>query len=218
MLQVFYAWVNLFCLDVTAPSGPGGGVVNCQFGARSCEKFKLNCVNSCSYSIQSLQFPRVYLPSGTYKFESVQFPGVYLRMDGKRVTEFTGPGGGIVNCQFGAGPNEKFKLNCTDGCNYTIESVQFPRVYLRLDGNGVTKFTSPGGGVVNCQFGAGPWEKFRLIYNGADSSFSIQSVEFSGVFLRMDGGRVTAFASRGGGVVNCQFGAGPYVKFKLKSA
>ena len=203
---------------VTAPSGPGGGIVNCQFGARSCEKFKLNCVDSCNYSIESMQFPGVYLPSGMYEFESVQFPGVYLRMDGNGVTESVGPGGGIVNCQFGAGPYEKFKLNCVDDCNYTIESVEFPQVYLRLDGSRVTKFTGPGSGVVNCQFGAGPWEKFRLKYHGADSSFSIQSVQFPGVYLRMDGGRVAAFAGPGGGVVNCQFEPGPYEKFKLKSA
>ena len=139
-------------------------------------------------------------------------------MDGNGVTKSVGPGGGIVNCQFGTGPYEKFKLDCVDSCNYTIESVQFPGVYLRLDGSGVTESVGPGGGVVNCQFGAGPYEKFKLVYVGADYSFNVQSVQFPGVYLRMDGKGVAAFAGPGGGVVNCQFGPGPYEKFKLKSA
>ena len=53
---------------------------------------------------------------GTYTFESVHFPGVYLRMDGNEVTEFVGPGGGVVNCQFGADAWEEFKLYLIDGC------------------------------------------------------------------------------------------------------
>ena len=39
------------------------------------------------------------------------------------------------------------------------KSVQF----LGMDGNGVTAPTGPGGGVVNCQFGANAWERFKLV-------------------------------------------------------
>ena len=139
-------------------------------------------------------------------------------MDGTGVTASVGPGGGTVNCQFGAGPYEKFKIDCVDSCNYSIESVKFPGVYLRMDGNGVTAFVGSGGGTVNCQFGAQSHEKFKLMYNGGDYSFSVQSVQFPGVYLRMDGKGVDAFSGSGGGTVNCQFGARPYEKFKLKSA
>jgi len=31
-----------------------------------------------------------------------------------------------------------------------------------MDGRGVTQPTGPGGGIVNCQFGAHSWEKFNL--------------------------------------------------------
>ena len=159
------------------------------------------------------------IPKGSYTFESVQFPGVYLRMDGNGVTKFAGPGGGVVNNQFGAGPWEKFCLepNPSSPNIYTIQSVQFPGVYLRMDGGGVTKFAGSGGGVVNCQFGAGPYEQFKIIYNGSDGSFSIESNAFSGVYMRMDGNGVTKFTGPGGGVVNCQFGAGPWEKFTLRS-
>ena len=161
------------------------------------------------------------IPSGTYTLESVQFPGVYLRMDGNGLTASTGPGGaGTVNCKYGAaGPWEKFRL-CNDGCNYSIGSVQFPGVYLRMDGNGVTTPVGSGGGTVNCQYGVGPYEKFKFAYNGSDGSFSVESVQFPGVYLRMDGSGVTSGSggNTGGGTVNCQFGAGPWEKFMLKSA
>ena len=45
----------------------------------------------------------------------------------------------------------------------TLESAHFDNVFLRMDGNGVTSMTGPGGGTVNCQFGVGPWEKFKLV-------------------------------------------------------
>jgi hypothetical protein len=127
------------------PSTGSGGVVNCQFGVGAWEKFRLEPQSD-----------------GTTAIASVQFPDVYLRMDGSGVTKFSAPGGGIVNCQFNAGPWEKFRLE-SHGSTIAIASAQFPGVYLRMDGSGVTKFTAPGGGIVNCQFGVGAWEKFNLI-------------------------------------------------------
>ena len=159
------------------------------------------------------------IANGTYTIESVQFPGIYLKMDGSGVTAFSGHGGGTVNCRFGVGPWERFKLNCIDttSCSYSIESVAFPGVYLRMDGNRVTAHSPDGGGTVNCQFGVHPFEKFQLGYNGADGSFSIQSVEFPGVYLRMDGSGVIVPGAYGG-TVNCQYGNGPFEMFKLRSA
>ena len=44
----------------------------------------------------------------------------------------------------------------------TIASVRFPNAFLRMDGSGVTQPEGSGGGVVNCQFTAGPWEQFQM--------------------------------------------------------
>ncbi len=71
-------------------------------------------------------------------------------------------GAGVVNCQYGVGPWEKFHLQSDVKEIYSIESVQFSGVFLRMDGNGVTQPTGPGGGIVNCQYGAFPYEMFRL--------------------------------------------------------
>ncbi len=129
------------------------------------------------------------------------------------VNAFTPCGVGEVNCQFGAGPWEKLSIKSED-VGVSIQSVAFPGVFLHMDGNGVTAFSASGGGVVNSQFGVGPWEKFYL--QREDVGYSIQSVQFPGVVVRMDGNRVNAFRVRGGGVVNGQFGVSPWEKFKLK--
>jgi hypothetical protein len=135
----------------------------------------------------------------TVGIASAAFPGVFLRVDGSGVTGFLGPGGGVVNCQFGLGPFEKFQLQeQTDG-TVAIASIAFPGVYIRMDGSGVTGFTGPGGGVVNCQFGIGPFEKFNLVPQ-ADGTFAFVSKQF-GTALRIDGSGVTAFSGPGSGVV-----------------
>jgi len=153
--------------------------------------------------------------------QSTFFPNVYLRMDGTGVTTFTGPGGGTVNCQFGAGPLERFKLRAQADSSFSFESVAFPNVYLRMDGAGLPTVTAgPGGGTVNCQFGAEPYEKFKLRAQ-ADSSFSFESATaFPNVYLRMVGSGVTASTDGGGGIVNCQFNAngGGHEKFILNVA
>lgn len=147
-------------------------------------------------------------------FASDAFPGVYLRTDGTGVTAPTGPGGGTVNCQFGFGPWEKFKLERQSSGTVAIASIAFPGVYLRMDGSGVSAPIGSGGGTVNCQFGVGPWEEFKLELQN-DGTFAIASIAYPGVYLRMDGNGVTAPTGPGGGTVNCQFGVGPWEKFKL---
>ena len=82
----------------------------------------------------------------------------------------------------------------------------------------MNQFSGSGGGIVNCQYGARSYEKFNLTYNGDQGSFTIQSVQFPGVFLRMDGTGVNQFSGSGAGVVNCQYGARSYEQFKLRSA
>lgn len=155
------------------------------------------------------------LPNKVYaSIGSNAFSNVYLRMDGTGVTQPTGPGGGVVNCQYTAGPYEFFTLNRQPSGHYTIGSVQFANVYLRMDGSGVTQPSGPGGGVVNCEYTAGPWEQFNLMRQ-PDGTISIGSVQFPNVYLRMDGSGVTQPTGPGGGVVNCQYTAGPWEQFLI---
>jgi len=154
-----------------------------------------------------------------FTIESVQFPGVFLRMDGDSIISFIGMGAGTVNCTWGAGPYEKFNIAPLPDGSYTIGSRQFPNVFLRLDGTGVSQPTGPGGGHVNLQWGHGnasAFEKFHLRDQG-DGTYAIESFHFPGVFLRMDGNGISA-NHHPGGTVNCQFGAGAYEKFRISPA
>ncbi|WP_084716183.1 papain-like cysteine protease family protein [Saccharothrix syringae] len=139
---------------------------------------------------------------------STYFANVYLRMDGTGVTAATGSGGGTVNCQYGAGDKEKYRVRPQADGSCSFESVAFPKVWLRMDGTGVTT-TGPGGGTVNCQYAAdapGPCEKYWARAQG-NGSFSFESAAFPNVFLRLVGSGVTATTAAGGGIVNCQFNA-----------
>jgi hypothetical protein len=135
---------------------------------------------------------------------STSFSNVYLRMDGNGVTSATGAGAGVANCAYGAGAWEKFKVHAQSDGSYSFESIAFPNVYLRMDGSGVPT-TTAGGGTVNCQYSAGPWEKYKL-YANANGSFSFEPVAFPTVFLHMVGSGVTS-TSGPGGLVNCQLNA-----------
>ena len=115
---------------------------------------------------------------GTVAIASAHFPNVYLRLDGTGVTSATEAGGGIVNCQYGVGPWAKFRLEQQADGAIAIASAEFPNLYLRLDGRGVTPATKTGGGIVNCQYGVGPWEEFRLDEQPADGTIAIASVQF----------------------------------------
>ena len=94
--------------------------------------------------------------------ESVTFPNVFLRIDGAEVTSFLEKGGGTVNSQYGTHEAEKFKISKSSDGYYTIESVKFPNVFLRMDGEEVTSFLEKGGGIVNCQYGAQAWERYKI--------------------------------------------------------
>lgn len=146
---------------------------------------------------------------------SKQFAGVYLRIDGSTVHQFSAPGGGLVNCQFGVGAQQTFDVATQSDGTVTIGSTKSPNVFLRLDGSNVHGPSAPGAGVVNCQFTAGPYEKFWLRPQPG-GTVAIELAAFPGVFLRMDGSGVTHPIASGAGVVNAQFGAGPYEQFVLE--
>jgi len=152
--------------------------------------------------------------SGTLSIQSVAFPPCSLRMDGSTITEFNGNGGGSVNCQFGASSAEQFRLVIQEDGSVAIGSVEFPDRYLRMDGGGVGTFQDDGSGVVNCQFGVGPFEKFQIVPGGGDT-VAIRSLYFFGSYLRMDASAVEGFLDGGGGTVNCQYRLGDWEKFRL---
>ena len=83
-------------------------------------------------------------------------------MDGKNVKSFSGPGSGTVNVQYGARSWEKFHIYTDPFGISTIESANFPGVFLRLEGSGIKDHSPNGAGVVNTQYGAFSYEKFRL--------------------------------------------------------
>jgi hypothetical protein len=94
----------------------------------------------------------------------------------------------------------------------TIRSTFFSNAYLRMDGSGVTSSLANGGGSVNCQHGAGAYERFR-VRPQPDGSVAIESAFFDKVFLRMSAAGFTSMQDQGGGTVNCQFNAGSTEKF-----
>lgn len=138
---------------VTGPSPSGAGTVNCQFVA-----------NPFDPAFPWEKFRLVSQADGTVAIWSVAFPKAFLRMDGSGVTQFTAPGAGTVNAQGYVGAWERFQLRPVGSdLRVNIESAAFPGVFLRMDGSGITKPSGPGGGKVNCQFGAHSWEQFRLL-------------------------------------------------------
>jgi len=153
-------------------------------------------------------------------FESTAYPKVFLRMDGTGVPT-TMAGGGTVNCNFGVADTEKFKLRPQANGTFSIESIAFPNIFLRMVASDVTSQTENGGGLVNCQINAngGGHETFKF-RTQADGSYSIESAYFSNVFLRMVGPGMNSYTNQGGGTVNCQFNAngGSNEKFKLHMA
>src|SRR5437667_12842903 len=98
--------------------------------------------------------------------------------------------------------------------NISIRSATFPSTYLRLDGRGITKFNHGGSGQVNCQSYVSSYETLRLD-NHPDGTFGIRSATFANVYLRLDAKDFSKSKAGEGGVVNCQFGAGEYEKFRL---
>ncbi|PJJ59578.1 hypothetical protein CLV45_0997 [Hymenobacter chitinivorans DSM 11115] len=100
---------------------------------------------------------------GTFTIGSIAFPGVYLRLDGRNITERNAVGVGVVNGQFGAYAWERFRLTPAIDGTFTIESAEFPGVFLRLDGRISKEYHASGAGTANGQFGAYSWEQFRLI-------------------------------------------------------
>ena len=142
--------------------GSGGGTVNCQYKPPSpWESFYIYPVEMAS-SLARQTTCKVVI-------ESVQFRNVFIRMDSKGMHSFVYAGGGEVNCQFTTSFWESyFFLRQENKGVVSFRNVQFPHLYIRLDGTGVSSWSSSGGGTVNCQYYDNPtstatsWESFHL--------------------------------------------------------
>jgi hypothetical protein len=157
-------------------------------------------------------YPHASVPVRTIR--SAVFSNVYMRMDGSNVTAAVGPGSGLVNCAYGADLYERFNFYPQVDGTYAIESVQFPNVFLRLDGTGLTAPSDIGGGTANCQYGSFAQERF-YIAKLSDGTYTINSKAYPNIYLRMDGSTVTGPLDNGGGVVNCQYNASAQERFYI---
>ena len=91
-------------------------------------------------------------------------------MDGSALIWPSSRGGGSVSCSPDCNNLEQqfFITPIAEDTNiYTIQSVAYPGVYLRMDGTGLDEFALRGGGVVNCQRGVASYEKFQIVYNAS---------------------------------------------------
>jgi phospholipase C len=144
---------------------------------------------------------------------SVQFPGVYLQMDGEGVTH-TRPGQGILTIGHGGGPLDQFKIAPPPASGpyiTTIQSAAYPDIYMRMDGTGLSP-SKLNGGIVNKNKGVGAYEMF-IIRKQPDDTVAIESQAFPGIFLRL----VKALHPGPTAVVNCSFGVGENEKFRLET-
>jgi len=145
---------------------------------------------------------------------SVAFPDVYVRCDGRAVTQWLGPGSGIVNCRYKPAMGfERFYIypveinpSRADECAYkvVIESAKWKNVYIRLGSKGMKHFDSEGGGEVNCQFNPGAWEVF-VLQKESNGGYSFRSDHFTQCYIRLDGREVHSEKKGGNGTVNCQY-------------
>jgi endonuclease/exonuclease/phosphatase family metal-dependent hydrolase len=148
---------------------------------------------------------------------SVQFPGVYLQMDGNGVIHTEG-GSGVLGVGHSGGPLARFRISPppTDGSPYVtaFESAEYESVYMSMDGTDVTQIKPYGGGKVNKQLGQGASELFIIRPHPDGNGVAIESKAFPNRYLRLSmGGEREELRP----VINCQFGAGPFEKFQLKT-
>ena len=107
----------------------------------------------------------------------------------------------------------------------SLRSVKFRDVYVRCDGRGVTTYTGPGGGTINCQFKPPSlWESFYIYPLEVTPSLApnpvykvaIESAQFPHVFIRMDKKGMSKYDSSGGGEVNCQYTTSTWEAYFLR--
>ena len=147
---------------------------------------------------------------------SVHTPRIYVRCDGSGVDRPEPSGGGVVNCQYEPpGSLERFcifprtiapSLATQETLHRTvIESKNKENVFVRMDGKGMDAPQGSGGGVVNCQFGAGSLETYFIKEEDAGGVYSIVSAANTHLRIRVNGTGMGGSSPSGGGEVNCQY-------------
>lgn len=122
---------------------------------------KVNCRGSASQSEILLLENLDNKTPNVFAIRSNAFANVYLRMDASGVHKFEKPGSGVVNCQYGLGPETKFSFEKQPDGSTAIASVKWPGVYIRMDGRN-SKKPPQDFGTANCQPKVGPFEKFFI--------------------------------------------------------
>ncbi|QQG27266.1 hypothetical protein JFY74_14280 [Pectobacterium carotovorum] len=174
--------------------------------------------NALAFIASNVTLQRIEQSKEYFTIESVNFENVFLRIDGSGSNQQNSAGFGTVNAQYGPpGEYEKFSIETGENNISRIRSLAFPNVYLRLDGNNVNENIYSGSGIVNCQYTPpGPWDRFYIEKN-SEENFTIRSVQFPDVYLRLDGSNIDKFNPNGAGVVNGQYTPpGPWEIFKIK--
>ncbi|GLY61085.1 hypothetical protein Pcaca05_19420 [Pectobacterium carotovorum subsp. carotovorum] len=173
--------------------------------------------NNLALISSNVTLQRIEQRTGYFTIESLNFKNVFLRIDGSGSNQQNPAGFGTVNAQYGPpGEYEKFSIETDENNVSKIRSLAFPNAYLRLDGNNIDRQNPAGAGIVNCQYTPpGPWEKFYIEEN-SEGNFTIRSVQFPDVYLRLDGSNIDKQNPAGAGVVNGQYAPpGPWEVFKI---
>ena len=88
---------------------------------------------------------------------------LYLVLDPQGHDRHEGAGFGIAGWNADQSQGSLLRIESVGNGLYTIGSVQYSNIYLRMDGNGVTRPLPDGVGVANLQAGAGAWEQMYIV-------------------------------------------------------
>ena len=118
------AFTNVFVRcdgsSVNKFQGSGSGLVNCQYTARTWERYYIYPPEMPPSLAADCKTPHKVV------IESAQWNNVYIRLDGTGMNKFQGSGGGTVNCQYGARSYETFYLKEEEPGVHSIVSAAFP--------------------------------------------------------------------------------------------
>ncbi|KAF8466021.1 hypothetical protein BDZ91DRAFT_217867 [Kalaharituber pfeilii] len=131
--------------------------------------------------------------------KSVAFRDRYVQMNGECVKEFSEGGGGSVRVQTYVAGWETFQLERHPDGAVSFKSTCFPNVYLRAEAMILPpgQFWNHGGGIINCQYGCGAWEKFWIRVVGNQGEVAIEPVAFPSRYFRLDGNYLHAICLQG---------------------
>lgn len=117
-----------------------------------------------------------------------------------------------MNCQWGVGPWERFKMVEGPIPYFYLTSVEFGG-YVTAYAEGATAFNPSGVGKLVLEANQSPNAQFKLgIDENGDGGFTIQSNLHENMFIRLDGTGVSQPNGTGVGEANCQFTSGTFEK------